>query len=88
MQDNQTMVESKPRKRVLVPPGKPEPKNVEAFVTPKGGDIEIVFDKQFGLYVIKVGSGPLPSKLQGKFTEYARAKLAVDRYLKDYWKDR
>jgi hypothetical protein len=88
MMSNQTMVvEDKRRKRVLTPPGKPEPKDDDSFVTPRGGDITIQFDNMYGLYEISM-SGPKPKELSGFFTERKRAEKAVEQYLFNYWKNR
>lgn len=76
------------KKRVLVPAGKPEPKDENSYVTPRGHDITIENDS-FGMYRVHFpGGGPLPRELQGRFTERWRAELAIERYLKDYWKGR
>jgi hypothetical protein len=89
MQDSPTTAGSKPRKRVLTPPEKPQPKDEDSFVTPRGMDIEIRQDKIYGLYyIVFTGGGPLPRELQGKFTERSRAEFVIESYLANYWKGR
>ena len=70
------------------PPGKPVAKEGN-FITPRGKDIKVVFDKKYGLYMISFpGGGALPAFLSGKYTEEKRAREAIEQYLKVYWKNR
>ena len=93
MEDNQTSEDKAydpkaPRKKVLTPLGKPEAKEGE-HITPRGKDIKVGFDKQYGLYkIIFPDGGALPEELQGRFTEEKRAHGAVKAYLLTYWKNR
>ena len=74
--------EKKTRKRVLTPKGKPVPKDKDSYVTPKGADIEVVFDKRFGLYMVNFPSGgKVPKELSGKWTEESRLRVAIESYL-------
>lgn len=88
MTNNQT-TDVKPRKQVLTPPGKPVSKEEGGSVTPRGKNIEVVFDKIYGLYVIQfTEGGPVPKELSGKWTEEQRAQQAIELYLQKYWKNR
>ena len=52
------------------------------FQTPKGKDIEIYPDGQYGMYLIKFKQGgELPKELSSLFTNYTFARNAVDAYL-------
>ena len=91
MTDSLTTAEtSKPKatwkyKRVLVPKGKPVPKNEGDYTTPRGQDITIVPDGVFGLYVAKWvggGGGILPPELRSKFTSDREARYAIEKYLR------
>ena len=86
MQPSQTMA-VKPRKQVLIPAGKPEAKE-DAFVTPRGANIEIRFTNTGLYYVVFTDGGPIPSELSGKWTDRVRAEDAVKDYLDEYWKSR
>lgn len=79
------MVESK--KRVLVPAGKPEPKNENSFITPRGKDIEVKLVNGFWIISFPAG-GTIPKELSGRFTDKWRADKAVEVYLNTYWKGR
>ena len=86
MQPSQTMV-GKPRKQVLVPAGKPEAKE-DAFITPRGANIEIRFTNTGLYYVVFADGGSVPVELSGKWTDRVRAEDAVKDYLDEYWKSR
>ncbi len=91
MEDNQTSEESKPISGTTIVPhhrGKPVAKEGQ-HITPRGKDIKVGFDKQFGLYkVVFPEGGELPKELQGRFTEEKRAHEAIEQYLVTYWKNR
>lgn len=73
----------------LTPHGEPKPKDPKNFVTPRGMEFGLEFDKHYGLYTVVLKSpGQLPKELKGKFTEEKRAKEAIARYLDNYWKGR
>lgn len=79
----------KTRKQVLIPPGKPVPKDEDSFVTPKGGDLKVDYHGQYGLFVITQPSGgPLPAELAGRYTHKSLAVKAIESYLNKYWKNR
>lgn len=90
MNDSRTTADQpvKPRKQVLTPPTPKEPSNENSFVTPRGGELEIEFVPQFGLYRIKSKNGIVPERLRGLFTESKIAEYQLERYLQDYWKGR
>lgn len=86
MQPNPTMV-GRPRKQVLVPAGKPEARE-DAFITPRGANIEIHFTNTGLYYIVFADGGSVPVELSGKWTDRTKAEDAVKNYLDTYWKSR
>lgn len=86
MQPNQTTA-VKTRKQVLVPPGKPVAKD-DAFITPRGANIEIQFDNTGLYFIVFSDGGPVPKELKSKFTDRTLAEQAIEKYLSEYWKSR